>query len=459
MRTSDSTCSMLHIAVSEKERGKAGRNELLSYKLRPEFTSTFMQGLTNNTSTTAILSLPRPSGFLTNSGESDRGSKLSSMYPERFGVIENSESSSPNCVAASECNLSPAMRVESGGTHFASYVPVSSIEPFYGVGVSSEGILSSSLSLYHSPVSSATVNPARTKQSGTIAEPAGLDPPETSCDQNSFNATECRVKGGSVQLVSPSQLSPFGTTTPRSICKRGESESLEELRRPFSDSVIPPSAVSNESQQVKITEQDHEVHIWTERERRKKMRGMFVTLHSMLPEASPKADKSTIVDEAISYIKLLEQKLQKLLNAKAERSKVSDRTHNSRVFMTSLSLKNEEFSGMDLLNSKFPSLIAAEAGAFQTWCSPNVVLNICGPDAFINICANLREGLLSKIFSFVVEPHNLEIVNVQISSGVNSKRLFMIHARATEESESGYRSLNMIIEDLMTFLCNDRTPS
>lgn len=33
---------------------------------------------------------------------------------------------------------------------------------------------------------------------------------------------------------------------------------------------------------------DHEIHIWTERERRKKMRNMFANLHALLPQLPPK---------------------------------------------------------------------------------------------------------------------------------------------------------------------------
>lgn len=35
-------------------------------------------------------------------------------------------------------------------------------------------------------------------------------------------------------------------------------------------------------------ESDHEIHIWTERERRKKMRNMFSSLHALLPQLPPK---------------------------------------------------------------------------------------------------------------------------------------------------------------------------
>lgn len=33
---------------------------------------------------------------------------------------------------------------------------------------------------------------------------------------------------------------------------------------------------------------EHELHIWTERERRKKMRDMFATLHALIPKLHPR---------------------------------------------------------------------------------------------------------------------------------------------------------------------------
>lgn len=39
-------------------------------------------------------------------------------------------------------------------------------------------------------------------------------------------------------------------------------------------------------------ESDHEIHIWTERERRKKMRNMFSNLHALLPQLPPKVNNN-----------------------------------------------------------------------------------------------------------------------------------------------------------------------
>lgn len=44
---------------------------------------------------------------------------------------------------------------------------------------------------------------------------------------------------------------------------------------------------------------DHELHIWTERERRKKMRNMFSGLHALLPHLPPK-----VINSIISFYEL-----------------------------------------------------------------------------------------------------------------------------------------------------------
>ncbi|TYG80962.1 hypothetical protein ES288_D02G259200v1 [Gossypium darwinii] len=73
------------------------------------------------------------------------------------------------------------------------------------------------------------------------------------------------------------------------------------------------------------SDDEHDMHIWTERERRKKMRNMFSNLHALLPHLPPKADKSTIVDEAVNYIKTLQQTLQNLQKTKAR--EINPRSH------------------------------------------------------------------------------------------------------------------------------------
>lgn len=41
---------------------------------------------------------------------------------------------------------------------------------------------------------------------------------------------------------------------------------------------------------------EHEIHIWTERERRKKMRSLFENLHGLLPQLPAKVKKNCVND-------------------------------------------------------------------------------------------------------------------------------------------------------------------
>lgn len=47
-------------------------------------------------------------------------------------------------------------------------------------------------------------------------------------------------------------------------------------------------------------ESDHEIHIWTERERRKKMRNMFANLHALLPQLPPKVKTFFLMYEFVN---------------------------------------------------------------------------------------------------------------------------------------------------------------
>lgn len=49
-----------------------------------------------------------------------------------------------------------------------------------------------------------------------------------------------------------------------------------------------PSKSSSSKGVGGVGDSDHELHIWTERERRKKMRNMFSNLHALLPQLPPK---------------------------------------------------------------------------------------------------------------------------------------------------------------------------
>ncbi|XP_024959801.1 transcription factor bHLH95-like [Cynara cardunculus var. scolymus] len=174
---------------------------------------------------------------------------------------------------------------------------------------------------------------------------------------------------------------------------------------------------------------DHAAHLWTERQRRKKMRTMFHDLHALLPQLPPKAEMSTIVDEAISYITTLQETLkdleiQKLKRLNNRESFLAD--HGSITTCTHFDIISRPFSKI------FPAVWCSPI-VFRTWTSSNITLNVCGPDAHISICSSRKRGLLTAI-CVVLEKHNLEIVSAHISSD-RYKSMFMIHVRVNVGDE------------------------
>ncbi|XP_058730258.1 transcription factor bHLH95-like isoform X1 [Vicia villosa] len=206
----------------------------------------------------------------------------------------------------------------------------------------------------------------------------------------------------------------------------------------------------------KYRDPDHEMHILTERERRKKMSNMFSSLHDLLPELPSKADKSTIVDGAVTQIKNLQQLIEKLEKEKQEKLKYISlfesepssviKKSNWRPYEPRETIKADQRSLSynnnlptaaivpSYPNSKALSLSAppSQQVAFQTWTSPNVVTNICGDEVQFSICATKRSGLLTQI-SFVLEKYMIDVVSASIMCNRNGN-FYMIQAHARQGS-------------------------
>ncbi|KAI5385600.1 hypothetical protein KIW84_072270 [Lathyrus oleraceus] len=111
------------------------------------------------------------------------------------------------------------------------------------------------------------------------------------------------------------------------------------------------------------------------RERRKKIRNMFASLHALLPDLPSKVDKSTIVDAAVKEIKNLQQ-----------------------------ILENLEKKKKDKLRSMSP-----------------FVTQFC-------ICATKKQRVLTKI-AFVLEKHMIDVVSINIiRNGIGNVYMILVHA-------------------------------
>ncbi|CAI9101912.1 OLC1v1000073C1 [Oldenlandia corymbosa var. corymbosa] len=199
-------------------------------------------------------------------------------------------------------------------------------------------------------------------------------------------------------------------------------------------------------------ETDHELHIYTERERRKRMRNMFSSLLELLPHLPQKADKSTIVDEGVNYIKTLQQQLQKLQRQKLEmlqglttmanyppqappyRSAAAmeamEASSSREAFLANLQGSSSSALTQDQEMTMTPPFgMARYSTGFKTWASPNLVLSVCGDKAQINICCPKKLGVFSAICYFL-EKHKLQVLSAHISSD-QYRSMFMIQAHAT----------------------------
>ncbi|GAB4838701.1 hypothetical protein Ancab_028244 [Ancistrocladus abbreviatus] len=191
-----------------------------------------------------------------------------------------------------------------------------------------------------------------------------------------------------------------------------------------------------------------------------------------------KADKSSIVDEAVNYIKTLQNTLQRLQKQKQERQlqaaaagatattpNINCEPHSmlipSRLTTPCLGVletSNKEpfladpdqqgcssnsppcnLLGMAVAPRASSSSAAATFSVprlpvtFQTWTSSNVVLNVCGDSAQITVCSTRKPGLFTKI-CFVLEQHKIEVISAHVSSDSN-RILYMIQAHVGGTSD------------------------
>uniref|UniRef100_A0A3Q7ESB7 Plant bHLH transcription factor ACT-like domain-containing protein n=1 Tax=Solanum lycopersicum TaxID=4081 RepID=A0A3Q7ESB7_SOLLC len=85
--------------------------------------------------------------------------------------------------------------------------------------------------------------------------------------------------------------------------------------------------------------------------------------------------------------------------------------------------------------------------------SPNVVLNLAGEDAHINVCFPKKPGLFTTI-CYILEKHKIDIVSVRISSD-QFRSMFMIQAHAKDESGVAQFSEAFTVEDMYKQAANE----
>lgn len=157
------------------------------------------------------------------------------------------------------------------------------------------------------------------------------------------------------------------------------------------------------------------------------------------------ADKSTIVDEAVNYIKTLQNSLIKLQKQRhemqqgatavdCEQSIITSQALAPDTRETSLPAGDRSLKNYFSLPTNKPNLLSVPSSSlcFQTWFSPNVVVSMCGNDAHISVCSSRKPGLLATIF-YILEKHKLDVLSAHISS-TQQRSIYMIHAHVSPTS-------------------------
>ncbi|KAH9313163.1 hypothetical protein KI387_028198 [Taxus chinensis] len=180
-----------------------------------------------------------------------------------------------------------------------------------------------------------------------------------------------------------------------------------------------------------------DIHIWTERKRRKKMSYMLDTLLSLLPAHDHlKMDKTRIIEEAINYIKTLQGTLKDLQARKSE-------TEASLIKTSSLSVMQSKES-RQVCDVQFPlSVTMAPTSSIKILGS-----NVVGKHAFTTIWAPQQTGFLPKLI-FMLDANQLEILDYTLNAD-GSNTFYTLHvmskSSSPEAAEKAFRSaINSII--------------
>uniref|UniRef100_A0A0E0K0X5 BHLH domain-containing protein n=1 Tax=Oryza punctata TaxID=4537 RepID=A0A0E0K0X5_ORYPU len=252
-------------------------------------------------------------------------------------------------------------------------------------------------------------------------------------------------------------------------CGGGSSKGKSTATTPAASSTNAPNQGAAAAAAAAGGRSRERMHIFAERERRRKIKNMFTDLRDLVPSLTNKADKATIVGEAISFIRSLEETVADLERRKRERDSLAARCARLGLGGSSSSsapppdavdtaavMQPAPAPGADGGGggSSAPPVHPAAAvavpppdaaaavtaapepatapGTFMVWSGPSVVLNLCGGDqAFINVSVARRPGVLTMIVD-VLERHSIDVVTAQIVSD-QSRSLFTIHTSVDRE--------------------------
>lgn len=185
-----------------------------------------------------------------------------------------------------------------------------------------------------------------------------------------------------------------------------------------------------------------EIHIFSERQRRKGMTHLYAILQSLLPDAKPKTDRCTVLTEAMDYIQELQLRVDDLGRQRTEILTSMGENPN-------LDASGGTLNGGDGAASQSGRTLAElrEEVREQILSAADVVVRFCGRDAFITLNSPKRKGVWSGILQ-VLHEQDMELLNVTLSTS-NDIDYHCIHAKIPATSELRAHELQKMLEEVV----------
>ncbi|XP_040379133.1 transcription factor bHLH95-like [Oryza brachyantha] len=198
------------------------------------------------------------------------------------------------------------------------------------------------------------------------------------------------------------------------------------------------------------------MHAWTERGRRKEMNNKFDLLHALVPNLSEKADKATIVEATINYIKNLQNEVYKLETLKMQQRKriaaANADGEGSATPVPAPPVPEEEEAVAPTRETALADMVhvweeeeVAGGGArhgwrgspapLQTWTGSNMTVSLAGDDAFITL--SLPRGLSVVTGAvWILERHHIDVRTATLSTPDQDSSLLSLHCHLSPACSS-----------------------
>ncbi|GJM85213.1 hypothetical protein PR202_ga01643 [Eleusine coracana subsp. coracana] len=236
-----------------------------------------------------------------------------------------------------------------------------------------------------------------------------------------------------------------GSTHSGAGLSKGNKRSAEQVAMATNDSDDVSNIPKGKRQKICGRRKKQLPHIINERERRKRMKGMFADLQALLPNVPEKVSDLYRVCQLGLIDSLAGDQIHRgpgKHRGQAGEAEAGPRAGAARAVAAGLEAGSSAApppnaaaqgpssdlpQGWAWLPKQPPKPAMPQPLGFQTWSGANVVLSVANDYAFINVCVPRRSGVLLLVLS-VLEKHRIDVITTHVGTdGVQS--MFSIHAR------------------------------